>query len=83
MSLHLISPGGLFVKKKKKNTKGTFYELEPPGWFPKFPLLEFLEILTRAASIHRSVGVPGRAESYGVIKITDTSRTFHIEKYGF
>ena len=40
-------------------------------------------IVTRAGSIHRSVGVPGRAESYGVIKITDTSRTFHIEKYGF
>ena len=39
--------------------------------------------LTRAGSLHRSVGVPGRAESYGVIKITDTSRTFHIEKYGF
>ena len=37
-------------------------------------------LLTRAGSgsLLRSVGPPGRAESYGVIKITDTSRTFYI-----
>jgi hypothetical protein len=30
-----------------------------------------------------SVVGPGRAKSYGVTQMTDTSRTFHIEKYGF
>jgi hypothetical protein len=34
-------------------------------------------------SIDPSVGAPGRAKLYGVTQITDTSRTFHIEKYGF
>jgi hypothetical protein len=42
-------------------------------------------LITGAGSIHGSVDAPGRAKSYGVTQITDTitSRTFHIERYGF
>jgi hypothetical protein len=39
--------------------------------------------LTGAAFITFSVDAAGRAKSYGVTQITDISRTFHIERYGF
>ena len=56
---------------------------EARGVFSNLVLWHNFTYLTRAGSLLRSVGPPGRAESYGVTQITDTSRTFHIERYGF
>ena len=40
-------------------------------------------LLAGAGSIQFSVAGPGRAKSYGVTQISNTSRSFHIEWYGF
>jgi hypothetical protein len=43
--------------------------------------LAFTILITGAGSIPVSVDAPGRAKSYGVTQITDTSCTFQMERY--